>query len=60
MHYPQLPSFKIQVMNVQIQKSADSCGLYAIAMAFAGKDPESQMRSQLEQCFNVGMLSRIL
>ena len=61
------PSFKIQVMNVQLQKSPDSCGLYAIAMAFdlsAGTDPcsqlyeESLMRSHLEQCFNMGTLSR--
>ena len=47
-------------MNVQLQQSSDSCGLYAIAMAYHlcdGKDPchisytESQMRSHLEKCF---------
>lgn len=61
------PSFKIQVMNVQLQNCPDSCGLYAIAMAFdlcAGKNPcsklydEPLMRCHLEQCFNIGTISR--
>ena len=61
------PSFKIEVMNVKLQKSPDSCGLFAIAMALdlsAGRDPcsqlyeETQMRSHLEQCFNTCKLSR--
>ena len=30
----QEPSFKIEVMNVQLKKSPHSCGLFAIAMAF--------------------------
>ena len=60
------PSFKIQVMNVQLQSSSDSCGLYAIAMAHdlcAGKDPccmsydECLMRGHLEQCYDSEKLS---
>lgn len=61
-----LPSFKIQVMNVKLQSSSDSCGLYAIAMArdlCAGRDPcfiayiEPLMRSHLEQCYESEKLS---
>lgn len=63
----QNPSFKIQVMNIQLQTSSDSCGLFAIAVAYdicAGKDPcfmiydESLMRGHLEQCFELERLSR--
>ena len=60
------PSFNIQVMNVQLQSSSDSCGLYAIAMAHdlcAGRDPcfmaynEPLMRAHLEQCYESEKLS---
>ena len=56
----QSPSFKIRVVNVQQQESADTCGLFAIAMAFdlcKGTDPflsvysESQLRTHLYKCF---------
>ena len=60
-------SFKLQIMNVQIQGAGDTCGLFAIAMAFdlcSGQDPclvsydESRMRAHLERCFNKQALSR--
>ena len=60
-------SFKIQVMNVQLQQSADSCGLFAVAMAYdlcEGKDPcytsyrESLMRSHLAKCFQENQITR--
>ena len=62
----QKPSFKIQVMNIQLQTSLDLCGLFTIAMAYdlcVGKDPcfmiydESLMRAHLEQCFELERLS---
>ncbi len=59
-------SFTIQVMNVQLQKSGDMCGLYAIAMALdlcADIDPrrtsyvESKMRPHLVQCLEAQKFS---
>ena len=59
-------SFTIQVMNVQIQGAGDTCGLFAIAMAFdlcCGCDPcsisydESAMRAHLQCCFGKQVLS---
>ena len=61
------PSIKIQVMNVQLQQSPDSCGVYAIAMAHDlcnGKNPcyisykECEMRSHLEKCFQENKITR--
>ena len=60
-------SFKVQVMNVQLQQSSDSCGLFAVAMAFDlcdGKDPcytsykESLMRGHLAKCFQENQVTR--
>ncbi|XP_064384358.1 uncharacterized protein LOC135342254 isoform X2 [Halichondria panicea] len=59
--------FTIQVVNVQLQYTGDSCGLFAIAMAYdlcSGRNPlkisydESMMRVHLERCFNNRELSR--
>ena len=60
-------SFKIQVINVQLQQSADSCSLYAIAMACDlcdGKDScyisykEVLMRSHLAKCFQENKITK--
>ena len=54
-------------MNVQVQQSSDSCGLFAIAMAYdicSGRDPcnllyeESLMRNHLKTCFELRKLSQ--
>lgn len=60
-------SFKIQLMNVQLQKLPDSCGLFAIAMAqdlCRNKDPcyrsyeEGLMRNHLAKCFQEKQLTK--
>ena len=61
------PSFAIRVVNVQKQENSDTCGLFAIAMAFDlcdGKDPflstyhETAMRSHLQECFTQETMSQ--
>ena len=63
----QSPSFSIHVINVQQQEKGNTCGLFAIAMAFdlcEGKDPllssynESMLRTHLYKCFGQEKISR--
>ena len=63
----QSPSFSIRVINVQQQEKGNTCGLFAIAMAFdlcEGKDPflssynESMLRTHLYKCFGQEKISR--
>ena len=63
----QAPSFTIRVVNVQHQEGGDSCGLFAIAMAYDlcnRQDPfvstynESRLRPHLQRCFQQEKISQ--
>lgn len=63
----QTPSFIIRVVNVQRQEGGDSCGLFAIAMAYDlcnRKDPfvstynEPRLRPHLQRCFQQEKISQ--
>ena len=63
----QAPSFTVRVVNVQRQEGGDSCGLFAIAMAYDlcnRQDPfvstynESRLRPHLQRCFQQEKISQ--
>ena len=63
----QTPSFTIRVVNVQRQEGGDSCGLFAIAMAydlcnrndpFASAYNEPRLRPHLQHCFQQEKISQ--
>lgn len=66
LHY-QASSFTIRVVNVQRQEGGDSCGLFAIAMAydicnrqvpFEFSYNESRLRAHLQHCFQQEKISK--